>query len=278
MGKYEDRCYETLKKGRCIVKVSDKTYICPYCPPKKKQYYRYEDLLQHASGVGDSSSAKRRPIVKASHRALAKYLKKNHVPVVSSSKLSAQEDTPSGHDDDEKIVWPWTGIVVNIPIQKSENGQSLGKSGSKLKDELIRKGFNPITVHPLRNYHGHSGTAVVEFQKDWQGLHHALSFENAYKADHHGKKDWSADTEVKYGLYAWVARADDYKSSSIIGEHLRQTRDLKTIPKLMEEEARKQDRLVSYLTNITGNKNKIDLYTAVQKCPCFNVINHILLH
>ncbi|PPD87209.1 hypothetical protein GOBAR_DD15848 [Gossypium barbadense] len=271
MGKYEDRCYETLKKGRCIVKVSDKTYICPYCPPKKKQYYRYEDLLQHASGVGDSSSAKRRPIVKASHRALAKYLKKNHVPVVSSSKLSAQEDTPSGHDDDEKIVWPWTGIVVNILIQKSENGQSLGKSGSKLKDELIRKGFNPITVHPLRNYHGHSGTAVVEFQKDWQGLHHALSFENAYKADHHGKKDWSADTEVKYGLYAWVARADDYKSSSIIGEHLRQTRDLKTIPKLMEEEARKQDRLVSYLTNITGTKNKIDLYTAVQKCPCFNV-------
>ncbi|KAL1166406.1 hypothetical protein V6Z11_A06G195400 [Gossypium hirsutum] len=244
MGKYEDRCYETLKKGRCIVKVSDKTYICPYCPPKKKQYYRYEDLLQHASGVGDSSSAKRRPIVKASHRALAKYLKKNHVPLVSSSKLSAQEDTPSGHDDDEKIVWPWTGIVVNIPIRKSENGQSVGKSGSKLKDELIRRGFNPITVHPLRNYHGHSGTAVVEFQKDWQGLHHALSFENAYKADHHGKKDWSANTE---------------------------TRDLKTIPKLMEEEARKQDRLVSYLTNITGTKNKIDLYTAVQKCPCFNV-------
>ncbi|MBA0748282.1 hypothetical protein Gogos_005125 [Gossypium gossypioides] len=271
MGKYEDRCYETLKKGRCIFKVSDKTYICPYCPPKKKQYYRYEDLLQHASGVGDSSSAKRRPIVKASHRALAKYLKKNHVPVVSSSKLSAQEDTPSGHDDDEKIVWPWTGIVVNIPIRKSENGQSVGKSGSKLKDELIRRGFNPITVHPLRNYHGHSGTAVVEFQKDWQGLHHALSFENAYKADHHGKKDWSANTEVKYGLYAWVARADDYKSSSIIGEHLRQARDLKTIPKLMEEEARKQDRLVSYLTNITGTKNKIDLYTAVQKCPCFNV-------
>ncbi|MBA0569039.1 hypothetical protein Golob_006500 [Gossypium lobatum] len=271
MGKYEDRCYETLKKGRCIVKVSDKTYICPYCPPKKKQYYRYEDLLQHASGVGDSSSAKRRPIVKASHRALAKYLKRNHVPVVSSSKLSAQEDTPSGHDDDEKIVWPWTGIVVNIPIRKSENGQSVGKSGSKLKDELIRRGFNPITVHPLRNYHGHSGTAVVEFQKDWQGLHHALSFENAYKADHHGKKDWSANTEVKYGLYAWVAHADDYKSSSIIGEHLRQTRDLKTIPKLMEEEARKQDRLVSYLTNITGTKNKIDLYTAVQKCPCFNV-------
>ncbi|MBA0723669.1 hypothetical protein Golax_004231 [Gossypium laxum] len=265
MGKYEDRCYETLKKGRCIVKVSDKTYICPYCPPKKKQYYRYEDLLQHASGVGDSSSAKRRPIVKASHRALAKYLKRNHVPVylekdlaplVSSLKPVTQEDPLSGCDHDEKIVWPWTGIVVNIPTRKSEDGRTVGESGSKLRDELIRRGFNPIRVRPLWNNCDHSGIAVVEFRKDWSGLHNALSFENAYEADHRGKKDWGANNDVKYGLYAWIARADDHKSSSIIGEHLRKTSDIKTISKLMEEEARKQDRLVSYLTNILETKNK----------------------
>ncbi|XP_039060200.1 protein INVOLVED IN DE NOVO 2-like isoform X2 [Hibiscus syriacus] len=346
MGKYVDKCYEQLKKGKYIIKVSNEVYLCPYCPQKKKQHYRYIDLVQHASGLGKSSSAKRRPIEKASHLALAKYLendlvpavsssksvaqkapltgcdhdengkfvvktsdgkpnyrymdlvqhasgvgystaktpikKTNHLalsknlekvpmPVVSSSKPMTQADPLSGRDQDEKIVWPWTGIVVNIPTRRLENGRSIGRGGSTLKDELIRRGFNPITVSPLWNYDGHSGIAVVEFNKDWPGLQHALSFEEAYKADHHGKKDWGANNDVKYGLYAWVARADDYMSSSIIGKYLRKTSDLKTIPKLMEEEARKQHRLVSYLTNITGTKSKIDFYTPMQTCPGFKV-------
>ncbi|MBA0694847.1 hypothetical protein Goari_005116, partial [Gossypium aridum] len=256
MGMYVDRSYEKLKNGKYIVKVSGETYSCPFCPQKKKPNYRYMDLVQHASGVGNSSSARRTPIMKANHLALAKYLEKGLVPLVSSLKPAAQEDPLSGCDHDEKIVWPWTGIVVNIPTRKSEDGRTVGESGSKLRDELIRRGFNPIRVRPLWNNCDHSGIAVVEFRKDWSGLHNALSFENAYEADHRGKKDWGANNDVKYGLYAWIARADDHKSSSIIGEHLRKTSDIKTISKLMEEEARKQDRLVSYLTNILETKNK----------------------
>ncbi|KAB2078671.1 hypothetical protein ES319_A06G180000v1 [Gossypium barbadense] len=242
------------ENGKHIVKASGETYTCPYCPEKK--IYRYLDLVQHASGVGNSSSARRTPIMKANHLALAKYLEKGLVPLVSSLKPAAQEDPLSGCDHDEKIVWPWTGIVVNIPTRKSEDGRTVGESGSRLRDELIRRGFNPIRVRPLWNNCGHSGIAVVEFRKDWSGLHNALSFENAYEADHRGKKDWGANNDVKYGLYAWIARADDHKSSSIIGEHLHKTSDIKTISKLMEEEARKQDRLVSYLTNILETKNK----------------------
>ena len=253
---YEDKSYEKLKNGNHTIKVSEETYTCPYCPKKKKRNYLYKELLQHASGVGNSNSEKRSAREKANHLALVKYLEKDLVAVGSSSKPVAQEDPLSGCDHDEKIVWPWTGIVVNIPTQRSEDGRSVGESGSKLRDELIRRGFNPIRVHPLWNYRGHSGTAVVEFRKDWPGLHNALSFEKAYEADHHGKKDWGANNDVKYGLYAWVARADDYKSSSIIGEHLRKTSDLKTISEIMEEEARKQDRLVSNLTNIIETKNK----------------------
>ncbi|TYH14224.1 hypothetical protein ES288_A06G203200v1, partial [Gossypium darwinii] len=178
------------------------------------------------------------------------------VPVVSSSKPVVEEDPPSGCDHDEKIVWPCTGIVVNIPTKRSADGRSVGESGSKLRDELIRRGFNPVRVHPLWNFRGHSGTAVVEFRKGWPGLHNALSFEKAYEADHHGKKDWGANDDVKHGLYAWVARADDYTASGIIGDHLRKIGDLKTISELMEEEARKQDRLVSNLTNIIETKTK----------------------
>lgn len=113
-----------------------------------------------------------------------------------------------------------------------------------------------MRVHPLWNYRGHSGSAVVEFNKGWPGLHNAMSFEKAYEADRHGRKDWYAEGTQKIGLYAWVARADDYNSNSIVGEHLRKIGDLKTIPEIMEEEARKQDRLVSDLTNIIEVKNK----------------------
>ncbi|XWS74963.1 hypothetical protein CRYUN_Cryun01aG0043900 [Craigia yunnanensis] len=256
MEEYEDKSYDKLKNGKHTIKVSEETYTCPYCPKKKKRNYLYKELLQHASSVGNSISGKRSAREKANHLGLVKYLEKDLMAVGSSSKPAAQEDPLSGCDHDEKIVWPWTGIVVNIRTRRSEDGRSVGESGSKLRDELIRRGFNPIRVQPLWNYRGHSGTAVVEFRKDWPGLHNALSFEKAYEADHHGKKDWGANNDVKYGLYAWVARAADYKSNSIIGEHLRKTSDLKTISEMMEEEARKQDRLVSNLTNIIETKNK----------------------
>ncbi|OMO62618.1 hypothetical protein COLO4_32992 [Corchorus olitorius] len=177
----------------------------------------------------------------------------------TSSKHKTEENPPSDCDHEEQIVWPWKGIVANIPTQKAADGRSVGQSGSKLRDELIRRGFNPIRVIPLWNYLGHSGTAIVEFNKDWPGLQKALSFEKAYEADDHGKKDWifaNKNDGFKSGLYAWVARADDYKSSSLIGEHLRKTGNLKTVSEIMEEENRKQETLVSDLTNIFETKNK----------------------
>ena len=81
-------------------------------------------------------------------------------------------------------------------------------------------------------------------------------FERAYELDHHAKKDWFVDSGQKSGLYAWVARADDYKVNNIYGEQLQKMGDLKTIPERMEEEARKQDILVSNLTNIIQVKNQ----------------------
>ncbi|KAF2296072.1 hypothetical protein GH714_035989 [Hevea brasiliensis] len=203
MDEYEAQSYEELKNGNHPVKISDETFTCPYCPKKRKRDYLYKDLLQHASGVGKSPSKKRSAKDKANHLAC---------------------------------------IVVNIPTTRAEDGRYVGASGSKFRDELISRGFNPTRVHPLWNYRGHSGTAVVEFHKDWPGLHNALSFEKAYEADHHGKKN-----------------------DNIIGEHLRKIGDLKTISEIMEEEARKQDKLISNLNNIIETKNK-HLKEMEQKC------------
>ncbi|XP_050250495.1 protein INVOLVED IN DE NOVO 2 [Quercus robur] len=253
MDEYEDKTYEKLKNGNHNVKNSNETFTCPYCPKKKKRDYLYKELLQHASGVGNSSSDKRSAKEKANHLALVKYLEKD---LASPSKPVNENDPPVGCDHDEKLVWPWTGIVVNIPTKRTEEGRYVGESGSKLRDELKSRGFNPTRVHPLWNFRGHSGSAVVEFCKDWPGLHNAMSFERAYEADHHGKKDWLANNDQKSGLYAWVARADDYNSTGIIGDHLQKIGDVRTISDIMEEEARKQGKLVSNLKNLIEVKNK----------------------
>jgi len=253
MGEYEDKSYEELKNGNQHFKNSDETFACPYCPKKRKRDYLYKDLLQHASGVGKSSSEKRSTKEKANHLALVKYLEKD---LAGPSKPVGKGDPPIGCDHDEKIVWPWTGVVVNMPTRRTDDGRYVGESGSKLRDELKSRGFNPIRVNPLWNFRGHSGSAIVEFHKDWPGLHNAMSFERAYEADHHGKKDWHTSNGQKSGLYAWVARADDYNSTGIVGEHLRKIGDVRTISEIMEEEARKQDKLISNLTNIIELKNK----------------------
>ncbi|XP_031259580.1 protein INVOLVED IN DE NOVO 2-like [Pistacia vera] len=265
MVEYKDKSYEKLKSGNCNVKISEENFICPYCPKKRKRDFLYKDLLQHASGVGKSTSDKRSVKERANHLALAKYLEKDLENEGSSSKRAKEDDPPISCNHDEKFVWPWVGVVVNIPTRRVDNGRFVGASGSKYRDELIKRGFNPTRVHPLWNYRGHSGTAIVEFKKDWPGLHNAMSFEIAYEADHHGKKDWYASNQEKSGIYAWVARSDDYNLNNIVGEHLRKVGDLKTISEMMEEEARKQDQLVSNLTNMIEEKNK-HLQEMEQRC------------
>ncbi|XP_022988349.1 protein INVOLVED IN DE NOVO 2-like [Cucurbita maxima] len=252
----ESKSYQELKNGKRIVKLSHETFTCPYCSRKRKRDFLYKDLLQHASGVGNSPSNKRSAKEKANHLALVKYLEKDLADSVGPSKPASNNDPVMDCDHDEKFVWPWRGIVVNLPTRRTDDGRYVGESGSKFRDELKERGFNPTRVTPLWNYRGHSGCAIVEFNKDWPGLHNAISFERAYEADHHGKKDWLANGTEKLGLYAWVARADDYNSSNIIGEHMRKIGDLKTVSEIIEEEARKQDRLVSNLTSIIELKNK----------------------
>ncbi|KAL9226603.1 hypothetical protein vseg_002395 [Gypsophila vaccaria] len=254
---YGEKSYEELKKGEHELKVSEEKFTCPYCPKKRKRDYHYKELLQHASGIGNASSSKRRAREKANHLGLAKFLETEVQNGASSSKSNqaADENPLSSCDHDEKLVWPWIGIVVNIPTQYRD-GRYVGESGSKLRDDLKARGFNPKRVHPLWNFRGHSGTAVVEFYKDWLGLNNALSFEKEYELNQHGKQHWQAKDTEKSGLYGWVARADDYYSSGIIGEQLRKVADLKTISGMMAEENRKADKLVSNLTNLLETKKK----------------------
>ncbi|KAK4776680.1 hypothetical protein SAY86_005368 [Trapa natans] len=223
------------------VKLLDEKLTCPYSSKRKRDYF-YNELLQHAEEVN--------------HLALMKYLEGVGSKEGPSKEVSESE-TPMEASHCVKFVVPWIGIVVNIPTRCVEDGRRVGESGSNLRDELIRRGFNPTRVTPLWNHKGHSGYAVVEFNKGWEGLYNALSFERDYEAKEYGRKDWIAEHgNPKIGHYAWVAKADDYKLENIVGEHLRKVGDLKTISEVMEEEDRKHDMLVSNLTYVIQEKSK----------------------
>ncbi|CAN8270115.1 unnamed protein product [Cochlearia groenlandica] len=261
MNSFEKSLYKKLKSGNLEVKGSYHAFLCPFCP--KKKFGRYIDILQHASGVGNSGSKKRSATEKASHRALTKYLKKDLAAYATktkgfkgpSSSLPAEiGDFPLVYVDQfEKLVWPWKGIVVNIPTTMTQDGLSCtGDSGPQVRYELVQRGFNPIRVRTVWDCFGHSGTGIVEFNRDWIGLHDALVFKKAYQENGHGKKDWLCGTHDS-SLYAWLANTDDYYRANYVGENLRKTGDLKSISRFAEEEARKDLKLLRRLNLIFDN-------------------------
>ncbi|KAK7395827.1 hypothetical protein VNO78_16398 [Psophocarpus tetragonolobus] len=136
--------------------------------------------------------------------------------VRQDSVSSSDNIQKSPFKSEKQFVWPWTGIVCNIPTYSTEDERCVGESGSKLKDEYQRR----------------------------ENMKWIM-----------GKKDWFANTELKSGIYAWIARAEDYKMNNIIGEQL-QKMDVITISQLTEVEARMQDKLLSNLNNTLQNKRK----------------------
>ncbi|KAG1371709.1 factor of DNA methylation 1 [Cocos nucifera] len=249
---YETKLYQLLKSGKFKVKNEDNTFRCPFCVGRKKQDYRHNELLQHATGLGASN---REAKVKANHLALAKLLKDDLADAAGPPKqlISIEQDSTSKPKQDDQFVWPWMGILVNVPTEW-KNGRQVGESGNRLKEQLSR--FNPLKVIPLWNYRGHTGNAIVDFSKDWGGLKDAMSFENYFDANHFGKKEWCETKDPGSDIYGWVARADDYNSKGPVGEYLRKTGDLKTVTDLSKEESRKTDKLVANLANQIEVKNK----------------------
>ncbi|TVU22122.1 hypothetical protein EJB05_31804 [Eragrostis curvula] len=154
---------------------------------------------------------------------------------------------------DEQFVWPWMGVLVNVPTEW-KNGRHVGESGNRLKEQLSL--FCPQKVIPLWNYRGHTGNAIVEFAKDWSGFKNALAFENHFEAEGFGKRDWRVTRHPRSEMYGWVARADDHRCPGPIGDYLRKNGDLKTIADLESEGTRKTDKLVANLANQIDVKNR----------------------
>lgn len=246
--RYMDRCLEMKEGPRCSRRVES-------VPAAKK--------LKKDLGTKDAS-----PYPKMMEASVSMNVERGidtkHAPcstarienfAVKSGKAFHSSEKTEGHvvkNMDEQFVWPWMGVIANIPTEL-KNGKFVGESGSKLKNDLMERGFNPVKVQPLWSHQGHSGYSIVDFQKDWDGFKNAMMFEKSFEVDCHGKKDWYKKKDK--GLYAWVARKEDYNARGLVANHLRKHGDLKSISDIQAEDKRKKTELLSSLTKVIEVKN-----------------------
>ncbi|KAK3188640.1 hypothetical protein Dsin_028201 [Dipteronia sinensis] len=239
---YAEKPYEDMKAGKYKVKFNG-TLRCPFCVGKKKQYYKFKDLLLHASGIRQGSS-NRSSKQKANHFALAKYLENDLASEVEPNQLLplAQPRQPVKQtlEQEQVYVWPWMGILVNIVMH--------AQSKYMLDSDAL---YKPLEVHIFCDEHNSStahATIVMKFKNDWDGFMNVTEFENSFEAKHRGKKDWNVQRRSHSpgsNIYGWCARTDDENADEnvlwLVEVQKREKEEaLKKILKLKEELDAKQ--------------------------------------
>ncbi|ONK62240.1 uncharacterized protein A4U43_C07F1810 [Asparagus officinalis] len=158
------------------------------------------------------------------------------------------EPEPEPEPSPELFVWPWTGVLANVPI-----GEPLEERFSK---------FKPLEVIPLfvREHDKPNGNCVVimRFNKDWSGFRDAVAFENQFKAVGLGREEWvKGKFEVGKGdLYGWMAREEDFNGDDSVGEYLKRNGKVLTVSEVENEQAKENGRMVALLASQIEVKNQ----------------------
>lgn len=254
---YAEKSYLDLKAGRLVARLGNDRFRCPFCPGKKKQDYRYNELLQHAIRVGASNRAAK---VKANHQALAKLLKEDHADAAGTlppQQAAALSNPRKPVQDQDMFVWPWMGILTNVPAEQAERG------GAILMQQLAD--FKPLQFTAVFCADGYTGYGILRFTKDWIGFKNALAFQNHFKSVRLGKMDWKETNRQGKHMYGWMAKEEDYKSDDPVGRFLSANGDLKTVSDLEHEMSRKTESIIANLTQEITAKS---MYLQELECKC----------
>ncbi|WVZ95030.1 hypothetical protein U9M48_040840 [Paspalum notatum var. saurae] len=254
---YAAKSYMDLKSGKLVARLGSDRFRCPFCPGKKKQDYRYNELLQHATGVGASNRAAK---VKANHQGLAKLLKEDHADAAATlppRQAIALSNPPKPVKDKEVFVWPWMGILANVPAEKTKDG------GAALMKQLAD--FKPSQYAAVDGANGYTGYGIILFTKDWNGFKNALAFQSHFNSRHLGKLDWKETKQQGKHIFGWLAKEEDYRSDDPVGRFLSANGELKTVSDLEHEMSRKTDNLIASLTQQITAKSK---YLQELECKC----------
>ncbi|XP_023919586.2 factor of DNA methylation 1 isoform X2 [Quercus suber] len=251
-----EKPYEELRAGKYKVKGLNGNLRCPFCAGKKKQDYKYKELLQHASGAG-KGSARKSAKQKANHLALSKYLETDLASEADQTQrpILPQPVAPPPKLDD-LYVWPWMGILVNIVFSN--------KDILLVTEQLLTRfrRFQPVDIVVFSDEEDQIGQAIVKFSNDWKGFMNCSEFEKFFETEHCGKKEWHAQKIHGRKCYGWCARADDYEAEGVIGDFLHRNGQLRTVSDIDREAAQNRNNVVAKLANkinITNeNLNEIE--------------------
>ncbi|KAL2468411.1 XH/XS domain-containing protein [Forsythia ovata] len=147
-------------------------------------------------------------------------------------------------NDGARIVKPWTVIVANLPV-RIENNIRVDNCSINLERRWKRQGYLINTFQPLYDYRGHSGFALLQFARDFDGLKSAFQFDISFIQKRRGKAEWDEASEHTNDLFAWMASEEDYNKNDIVGYNLTNSKDLTSAPNIQMQEARHY-RMVLY--------------------------------
>ncbi|ESQ27119.1 hypothetical protein EUTSA_v10018261mg [Eutrema salsugineum] len=249
----DEKPYKLLKNGKYKVKLREDTFRCPFCSGKKKQHYKYKELLAHATGVA-KGSASRSAKQKANHLALRKYMENELAGDAQLPRLQLilYKKQPEAVDSDI-YVWPWMGIVIR-PLRTTDDKNLLLDSFYWLK-KLSR--FNPLEVNTLWLEQDSVVAVVSKFNSGMSGFNSATNLDKEYEIKRCGKKDWSDKIgDWRSKDYGWCARADDYNSQGSIAEYLSTVGSLKSFSDISKEEMQNTNIVVDDLANKIAMTNE----------------------
>ena len=153
---YEQRVAKGIQDGTLVVKNSDNTYKCPLSPGRKKQSYKYREILAHAHGV---AMGKKSPEKKGGHRALLKYLQAEFQdkPMIPQAPrvLYLEQAVPKREFTPTKLLSPWMGILVNIDNSRTnEIGFRVAAGAADIKEKFKVWGCKAILlfISPLHDF------------------------------------------------------------------------------------------------------------------------------
>ncbi|CAN6804288.1 hypothetical protein Bca4012_100242 [Brassica carinata] len=251
---YSEKPYKQLRDGELKVKLKLDSFKCPFCSGKKKQHYKYKELLAHATGVAKGSAA-RNCKQKANHLALSKYLKNElagdaEPPRLQLTVYSSKQNQAVVSD---MYVWPWMGIVIS-PLRGNDDKTLLLDSAYWLK-KLAR--FRPLEVKTIWVEEDSAVAVVPRFSGGMDGFTSVTELEKEYEVKRCGKKDWSYKTgDWRFKTYGWCARGDDYNCQGSIAEYLSTVGKLRSFSDISKEEMQKSSIVVDDLADKIAKKNE----------------------
>ncbi|GJM95830.1 hypothetical protein PR202_ga12608 [Eleusine coracana subsp. coracana] len=273
IAEYKEKTCAQLRAGKMKVKHGERAFRCPFCPGKMKQDYNLKDLLQHATGIG--AAHKRTAKVRATHLGLAKYLEKDLASSLEKPLQIVLYKPKTPEDEEEKFVWPWMGIVVNLLPQLMLT-EFPKESEDWLRAQFSR--FRPLQVTILKCANDQTFCAVIRFSKQWSGFKDASAFENHFVAEKYGKVDWSKINCRKDDLYgleatdrrvAYYARQIEEKNKHLGELELENNKNAMKLERMMEE----KDRLVE-----DHNKKILKMQSAACKSSRKVIDENLKLH